>query len=327
MAKSAIHFYQTAGVRQALASIFKSVEELDNNHKQQVSHLYDKTNFRADKKQRLQRVLNIIKTHSVCETQGYLGICFLSVKNMMRLFLERYGKEISERCMQYLLRDLENLGFIERIETIRMSDNRQSTNIYRTKKIESLETELTASAAKDENIPEKTGDISENEAVRTKETAPKGSLNMRPKKAHFFFKAPLKILKQLKERNTTVRETQSIKNSQKKDPATKLLNFVPKDFAELFSAITTKPQEVYEYWKVTKHACEKIRGLSRSETKKTYVAAFTEFYEAIKAASKGRFNMRNPYGFYYVVMDSYAGQTLRKLRAGDKAENLFSLYE
>lgn len=324
MAKSAIHLYQTAGVRQALASIFKSVKELDENHKQQVSYIYGKTDFRKDKKQRLQRLLNIIKTHSVCESQGYLGVCFLSIKNMMALFSERYGKKISERCMQYLLRDLEELKLIERIETIRMSDNRQSTNIYRTRKMESQapaqpeadKQPVAEHLAKSQ--PAQKREAQENRGEDARKPAPKESGKVRPKKAHYFFKAPLKILKHIQERSTAARKSNRAAYAPvKTDPSARLLNFVPKDFKELFAAITTSPREIYEYWRVAKYACEAERGLGRSETKKTYEAAFAEFYDAIKAASKGKFEMLNPFGFYCSVMRSYAGQTFRKLRTGD----------
>jgi len=302
MATSAIHFYQTAETRRSLANIFKSVEELERNHKRQVAFIYDEMDLRADRKQRLARVLNILKTYSVCEAQGYLGVCFLSIATIMETYIERYGK-ISIRCVKGIMADLRELGFIQRVETKRMTDNRQSTNIYRTKPFRTELEEPTPTQGcedseggsvdgADKPVDNRTGVLVE------EELAPKGETKLHPKKAHFFSKAQFKVLR---ERNTTTLQRNGAKTLEEGSKSAKLLNFVPKSFRSAFSAITATAREIYEFWRITRH-CVKDRNFDEKTTEETYQAAFRRFFECCKAATKGKFEMRNPFGFYHSIM-------------------------
>lgn len=317
MATSAIYFHQTAGTRRALASIFSSIEELDANHKKQIARIYDETKFRKDKKQRLVRLLNIIKTHSVCEKQGYLGVCFLSIKSMLDLFERRYGQKISERCAQYLLSDLEKLGHIDRIETIRTSDHRQSTNIYRMKKVES-----DVSVADDGGQGSEPAAPGEAPSDVSAELAPKDQGNLHPKKADLSLKAHLQNQEHSGERKTPARVSLLDKISEVRNGISnsmaKMLRFIPRAFKELFAAITTTPQEVREFWQITKLVCMKHHGLAPDLAKRCWSDAFVEFYESCKAASRGKFTMHNPFGFYYGVINAHAGGTAR-LSSGSNA--------
>lgn len=323
MAKSTLFFYQNDSTRKALARIFSTVEELDQNHKAQVEYIYEQTPFRKDKKQRLRQLLNLIKTHSVNKAKEYLGICFLSINSMIDLFFDTYGKKISERAIQYLLKDLEELGLIQRIPTLRESDNRQSSNIYRTMKLEdneSTEQQSEQTSMEDKaQVIEQVSESQEGSSVSDSEDstdafpeyedefAHKERANLHSNKAHSSFKALSKGINTVKERKAKIVE--SIRRNLSKFAKPKkprLLNFVPKAFRSLFQPLTSEPEEIYEFWKITKHICEKERGFSRETTMQAAESAFAEFFTHCKAAVRGKFEMYNPFGFYHAVLNAHS---------------------
>lgn len=321
--KQSIHFIQNKQTRKALATIFHSVNELDANYKRQVEHLHLHTPFRRDKKSRLLKLLNILKTYSVCEKQENLGVCFLSIRNIIAVFNERYGA-ISERSVQYLLRDLEEWNYIQVVPTIRKSDHRQSTNIYRilklqeakendSKPVEAAEVPLGEQGChqKDNKGSDRNSGASqcqskaknstensvENGSSFTKELAPKANGNMHPKKATLSCKATCKDLKPYTKRYTK--------------QASRLLNFVPAFFKEQTAVLNEDAQFVYELYRVAKHVGKKHYSIECSELfRDCTAAALTEFVSAMKKHHQGTRAIQNPFGYFHRLMKEITSDKL-----------------
>ena len=113
--------YQIEKVRKRYVGNFKTVKEVNENHKLQLRAIR-KLEYRSDRIENIIKVLDLLKTHAVDET--HLGVCYPTKRYISK------NTGICMRTIRYILEILVELKFIRIVETKRPTDRMQSSNIY-----------------------------------------------------------------------------------------------------------------------------------------------------------------------------------------------------
>lgn len=290
MARTAINIYLKGAIESGFSFIerrFKNLDELNDNFHAQRDWIFEKMDKKIDYKRRLAKVLEVLKMHS-CK---YIGISFLTENRLCEAYEAQYGESISKRTVGTCVKQLREIGFITTMPAKR-EDGRQTANIVLIERHESaarsgVQTE--ASARKEPNSNEE-GEL------QAKKLAHKDAENLRTQKTTSLFKTSLKDHKE-----RIAKEH-------------RLLNFVPKWFKEKIACCSTKGREVYEYWKVTKHLMDCTFGTSINQEEREGVVArsIRELFLSAKASARGKFEMRNPYGFFHAILEAEGYAHIRR---------------
>lgn len=292
MAKAAISVYLRDAIEGGFNFIqrrFETLEEMVESFRRQRAWIYERLQRKADYKRRLARLLEVIKMHS-CK---HLGISYLSENNMIEAFEALHRERISKRTVHTLVAHLRELGFVSAIPTKR-GDGKQSANILVLERME--------------------------ESFAPQELAHKSGENLHTKKA---LSSSKPVAKATRERIASTRseneQQESIQTKGKnksKGPASskRLLNLVPEWFRERIACCAREAKAVHEYWKVAKHLTRKVSciGADGEGEKLVVETAVREFFKASKAATKGRFVMANPYGFFHSVLEAETTAHIRR---------------
>lgn len=277
MAKKAISVYLKTAIESGFSFIkrqFKSVSELNENFQKQRKWIHERLQRKVDYKQRLSKVLEVLKMHS-CK---YLGISFLTENALCVAYKEQFGESISKRSVTSYVNCLRENGLITTIAAKR-EDGKQTANIVVMKKLE---------VAGKEKTKVSSAEAEESGKEPSKNVAHKAKKNLRTNKTT----SPPK---------TTVKE-----NKERIAKDRRLLNFIPRWFKEQIACYTSEAKTTYELWKVAKHLVERKLGsmIDVEERKDVVRRAIREFYLSAKAAARGKFDMRNPFGFFHTVLEA-----------------------
>lgn len=301
MARSAIKIYLKSAIESGFNFIkkrFESLGELNDNFHAQRDWIFRELEKKADYKRRLAKVLEVLKMHS-CK---YLGISFLTENRLCEAYETLHGETISKRSVSAYIKQLKEIGFVT-ILAAKREDGKQTANIVVIEKIARMgegERKVSPPEVKGErkNAAEPcAGGVEEFRGEsRSEKVAHKGEENLRTIKTSSPFKT---TLKKTKER---------IANGKR------LLNFVPKWFQNQIGCCSRDAREVFEYWKVTKHLARRTFGsvVGADEWRETVGKAVREFYLSAKAASRGKFKMNNPVGFFHSVLEAEAYAYVRR---------------
>ena len=275
MAKSAIKIYLKSAIESGFKFIkrsFENLEELNDNFRAQRKWIFERMEKKADYKRRLVKVLEVLKMHS-CK---YVGISFMTENRLCEAYGELHGEAISKRSVGAYIKQLREIGFIKTIATKR-EDGKQTANIVVIEKVRAAESKKVAQAPTAVEGEDRSGKPAhkEPENLRTDKT-------ISPSKTS---------LKEHKERIT------------KTD---RLLNFVPQWFKEQISCYTGEAKSTYELWKVTKYLMNRTFGTAIDVEERQIVVrkAIREFYLSAKASVRGKFKMRNPFGFFHSILEA-----------------------
>ena len=283
MAKKAITVYLKSAVESGFGFIerrFKSVQELNENFHAQRDWIFEKLEKKSDYKQRLAKVLEVLKMHS-CK---HLGISFLTENNLCKAYELQFGQPISKRSVGAYVKQLKEIGFITTIAAKR-EDGKQTANIVVIEKL---------GAAGEKQGQD--GSSDGKEEVSAEKPAHKDSQNLRTVKTT----SPSKTsLKEHKERIAKER---------------RLLNFVHEWFKEKVACCAREAKRVYEYWKITKGLLGRTYAdrIEVQDRAGVLAAAVDEFFKACKASARGAFQMKNPYGFFHAVLQEEAQAHIRR---------------
>ena len=297
MAREAIRVYLKSAIESGFEFIkrrFGSVEELNRNFQEQRKWIFEKMERKTDFKRRLAKVLEVVKMHS-CK---YLGISFMTENALCKAYEERFGEPISKRTVGTCVKLLREIGFVSVIPAKR-EDGKQTSNIVVIEMFEGAgerESSKAVAAGKGED--------------RFEELAHKEPENLRTDKTTSPFKT---TVKKIKERMASGK---------------RLLNFVPKWFKERIGCCAREGREVFEYWKVAKHLMKRTFGavMSIDEWRETVDRAIREFFLSAKAASRGKFKMDNPFGFFHAVLETEGYAHVRR-RTQDESGVLYDWLE
>ena len=215
----------------------------------------------------------------------YLGISFMTENGLCKAYGERFGESISKRSVTTYIKHLREIGFVSIIPAKR-EDGKQTANIVVIERF-------------DVKGEEKEKDRSENVAHKEPEN--------------------LRTVKTTSPSKTTFKEQEERMAKERR-----LLNFVPKWFRERISCCSAKGKEVHEYWKVAKHLMGRIFGaaIEAKDRQAVISAAVREFYRSAKAASRGKFKMANPFGFFHAVLEA-EGHAFARRQAHGKSGTLY----
>lgn len=303
MAKKAIVVYLKQAISSGFSFIkrpFKSLKELNSNFQAQRTWIFDTVEKKADYKRRLVKVLEVLKMHS-CK---HIGISYLTENHLCEAYEKQFGESISKRTISTYIKDLVGLGLVKTIATKR-EDGKQSANIIVMQKLQVKKgegrTRLKRGIRKVMKAAQGVAMSAISGEEASQKVAYKDEENLRTKKTKSSLKTPHK---EHKERNTKAR---------------RLLNYVPKWFKEKISCCATQPKEVYELWKVSSYLTSYRYGsrIKREEASEVITLAICEFYQAAKAASKGKFSMENPFGFYHTILETEIGGYIRRKAQSD----------
>lgn len=283
MARETIKVYLKSAIESGFEFIkrrFGSVEELNENFRAQRDWIFERLERKADFKRRLGKVLEVVKMHS-CK---YLGISFMTENVLCKAYEERFGETISKRTVGTCVKLLREIGFVSVIPAKR-EDGKQTANIVVIERIDTKgerEGSETAAASKGED--------------RFENVAHKEPENLRTVKT------------------TSSSKTTSKEQEERMAKERRLLNFVPKWFRERIACCSAKGREVHEYWKVAKHLMSRTFGaaIETQDRRAVVSAAVREFYQSAKAASRGKFRMANPFGFFHSVLEAEAYAHVRR---------------
>ena len=295
MARSAIKIYLKSAIESGFDFIkkrFKSLHELNENLRIQRDWIFTKMEKKADYKRRLAKVLEVLKMHS-CK---YLGISFLTENRLCEAYEALHGETISKRSVSAYIKQLKEIGFVT-ILAAKREDGKQTANIVIIEK-----TAMMGEGGGERFSPEVKGERKNaaepcSDGVeecrggsRSEKVAHKGEGNLHTMKTSSPFKT---TLKEIKER---------IANGKR------LLNFVPKWFQDQIGCCSRDAKEVFEYWKVTKHLARRTFSslIGAHEWKEVVCKSTRSFYLSAKAASRGKFKMHNPVGFFHSVLEAEA---------------------
>lgn len=289
MARTAINIYLKTAIESGFNFInrrFESLDELNNNFHAQRDWIFEKMEKKTDYKRRLAKVLEVLKMHS-CK---YIGISFLTENRLCKAYEAQYGESISKRTVGTCVKQLREIGFITTLPAKR-EDGKQTANIVLIERFKStvksgIQTETIFDG--EEEKANKEPRPNEEGKSQAQKLAHKDPENLRTKKTTSLFKTSLK---DHKERIAKDR---------------RLLNFVPKWFKEKIACCSTKAKEVYEYWKVTKHLMDRTFGTSIKAKEREGVVArsIRELFLSAKASARGKFKMRNPFGFFHAILEA-----------------------
>lgn len=286
MAKQAIYIYLKEAIESGFPFVkrrFENLTELNRNFHEQRTWIFERLERKVDYKRRLVRVLEVIKMHSV----KHLGISYLTENSLSAAYAEQFKESISKRTVGTCIKHLREIGFLHVIPTKR-ADGKQSANI--------LVLERFRGAA--ETSSETTAASASSTAAATTASSP-STLSF----------SPLKVAHK-NEKNLRTQKTLSLSRPSilriKERQANKrqLLNFVPKWFQEQVGCLAREARDVFEYWKVTKQVIRRTFSecIEQPEREQVVRAAIRSFYQAAKAATKGKFQMQNPFGFFHEVL-------------------------
>ena len=278
--------------------------ELNENLRAQRRWIFERLEKKADFKRRLARVLELLKMHS-CK---FVGISFMTESSLCAAYEERFGESISKRSVGTYVKQLREIGFVS-IVPAKRADGKQTANIVVIERFSAEGDDRVSSCAvtKTEEGKRKAassaeGGASNESAVFEREEdcpeklAHKESEILRTKKTT----SPLKtIVKEIKERMASGR---------------RLLNFVPRWFKDRIGCCAREGREVYEFWKVAKHLKKRTFGvvMSTDEWQEVVGGAIREFFLSAKAATRGKFKMGNPYGFFHAVLEAEGYARVRR---------------
>ena len=286
MAKQGITTYLKEAIESGFDFIkrsFESIEEMNENFHAQRDFIFKSVERKADYKRRLAHVLEVIKLHS-CK---YLGISYMTENRLCEEYGALFGETISKRTVSSIIKHLRELSLISTIATKRR-DGKQSANIIVMERLG----KAGESEGPDRTVPSSCADASE----ASGKVAHKEPENLQPNKT----KSSLKTTaKDSKERYTS---------------SGRLLNFVPRWFKETIACCATEGKSVLEYWRVTKHLTQRVYGerLMRERVGQVVQTTVLEFYQAAKAATKGKFCMHNPYGYYFRMLEAGVTTQIRR---------------
>lgn len=299
MAKAAISVYLRDAIEGGFGFIerrFESLSDMAESFRRQRTWIYEHLQRKADFKRRLARLLEVIKMHS-CK---HLGVSYLCERTMIDEYEALFRERISKRTVHTLVMQLRELGFVTAIPTKRR-DGKQSANILVLERMEEPAME---------------------------EPAHKESENLHTKKAPSPSKPAAKAARQrLANRRPESRQqgktgTEPEAPARSKGGSKRLLNLVPEWFRERIACCAREPEAVHEYWKVAKHLSRKVFTLGAADEESVVSTAVREFFRASKAATKGRFAMANPFGFFHAVLEAEATAHVRR-RAHDESPVLY----
>lgn len=282
MARSAIKIYLKSAIEGGFSFIkrrFESLEELNDNFHAQRDWIFEKMEKKADFKRRLAKVLEVLKMHS-CK---YIGISFLTENRLCEAYEAQHGEPISKRSASTYIRQLREIGFISTIPAKR-EDGKQTANIVVIEKLRAGEDKGQQSTGTDGG------------EERPKKVAHKEAEKLRTEKTTSFSKTTAKEVKE------------------RKANGNRLLNFVPKWFQDRIGCCSKDAGEVLEYWKASRHLVRKTFGslVGADEWQEIVCKSAREFYLSAKAASRGKFKMHNPVGFFHSVLEAEAYAYVRR---------------
>ena len=312
MAKKKIATYLHEAIESGFKHIkrrFNDLKELNSNFHAQRKWVFENVKKKADYKRRLVRVLEVLKVHS-CK---YLGISWLTENHICAAYGELFGETLSKRSVSTYIDHLRSLGLISTIPTKR-KDGKQSANIVVMERLSEKTGEDIAHLPKDEfcqgkmkaeGTSRQEGSNTDSKAQHSTEVAHKDGRNLHTKITNPSAKT---TDQEIKERNTKARPASRKPARKGKKKSERLLNFVPKWFREKIACCATETKSVYEYWKVAKHLAYGVfeNRIAKEDKPAVIEESISEFYKAAKAASKGKFAMHNPYGFFHSVVEAQA---------------------
>ena len=275
MAKAAIKIYLKSAIESGFKFIrrsFENLEELNENFHAQRTWIFERMEKKADYKRRLVKVLEVLKMHS-CK---YVGISFMTENRLCEAYEALHGEAISKRSAGAYIKQLREIGFIKTIAAKR-EDGKQTANIVVIEKVEAAGNERAAQAS-----------VATEGEDRSEKPAHKESENLRTDKT------------------TSPNKTSSKENRERITKTDRLLNFVPQWFKEQISCYTGEAKPTYELWKVAKHLMSRTFGTAIDVEERQVVVrkAVREFYLSAKASVRGKFKMRNPFGFFYSILEA-----------------------
>lgn len=296
MAKTAIRIYLKSAIESGFSFIkrrFKNLDELNDNFHAQRDWIFEKMEKKADYKRRLAKVLEVLKMHS-CK---HIGISFLTENRLCEAYEAQHGESISKRSVSTYIKQLKEIGFVTTLAAKR-EDGKQTSNIVVIEKIGMMgekgrggDSSLEAGGERMSSSMLSANDKKKRDVeVRSGKVAYKGEENLHTEKTS----SPSK---------TTVKEIK-----ERKANTNRLLNLVPRWFQDRISCCSKDAREVFEYWKVSKHLVKKTFGslVGADEWQEIVCKSAREFYLSAKAASRGKFKMHNPVGFFHSVLEAEA---------------------
>lgn len=296
MARSAIKIYLKSAIESGFGFIrrrFENLDELNDNFCAQRDWIFEKMEKKADYKRRLARVLEVLKMHS-CK---HIGISFLTENRLCEAYEAQYGEPISKRSASTYIKQLREIGFVTTLAAKR-EDGKQTANIVVIEKME------LASGRKSDEHP-----APQSREREKPKAAAVGRGEDRPEKVAYKGEENLHTKKTSSPSKTTVKEIK-----ERKANANRLRNFVPRWFQDRISCCSKDAREVFEYWKVSKHLVKKTFGslVGADEWQEIVRRSAREFYLSAKAASRGKFKMHNPVGFFHSVLEAEAYAYVRR---------------
>lgn len=296
MAKTAIGIYLKTAIESGFSFIerrFKNIDELNDNFHAQRDWIFEKLKKKTDYKRRLAKVLEVLKMHS-CK---YIGISFLTENRLCEAYETQYGESISKRTVGTCVKQLREIGFITTMSAKR-EDGKQTANIVLIEKLSlPMKGGVQAEAAFGGEGTQASEEhrLNEEGKPQVEKLAHKDAENLHTKKTTSSFKTSLKDHKE-----RIAKEN-------------RLLNFVPKWFKERIACCSTKGKEVYEYWKVAKHLMNRFGAAIKKEERNEIVSgSIRELYLSAKASARGKFEMRNPYGFFHAILEAEGYAHIRR---------------
>lgn len=296
MARSAIKIYLKSAIESGFSFIkrrFKNLDELNDNFHEQRDWIFEKMEKKVDYKRRLAKVLEVLKMHS-CK---YVGISFLTENSLCEAYEAQHGEPISKRSVSTYIKQLREIGFVTTIAAKR-EDGKQTSNIVVIEKIGMMGEKGRGGGISLEEERERTDVVAppDNDGkkreveVRSGKVAYKGEENLHTEKTNSSSKTTVKEIKERKANDN------------------RLLNFVPKWFQDRIGCCSRNAREVFEYWKVSKHLVRKTFGslVEANEWQEIVCKSAREFFLSAKAASRGKFKMHNPVGFFHSVLEAEA---------------------
>jgi len=307
MAKKAIKVYLRSAIESGFKFVkrrFENLSELNENFHAQRKWIFEKLDKKADFKQRLAKVLEVLKMHS-CK---YIGISFLTENRLCEAYEAQHGEPISKRSVSTYVKQLREIGFVTTISATR-EDGKQTANIVVIEKLGAANDGKTgSSSAKEAGKGEGKAAVLADEGKTDDRIATDGGEDRPEKPAH----KEAEILHTEKTTSPSKTTVEEIKERMAK--GRRLLNFVPKWFRERIVCCSRDGREVYEFWKVFKHLSKRTFGalMGADELQEVVSKAIREFYLSAKAAARGKFRMANPFGFFHTVLEAEGYAHIRR---------------
>lgn len=309
MARSAIRIYLRSAIESGFEFIkrrFESLGELNENFHAQRRWIFEKMEKKADFKQRLAKVLEVLKMHS-CK---FVGISFLTENRLCEAYEAQHGEPISKRSVGTYVKQLREIGFITTISAKR-EDGKQTANIVVIEKFEKAEKKCGMNADPKAGEPKDGNNPGRNE-LEERESGQGASDGMGADRPENLAHKGAEILHTEKTTSPSKTTVEEIKERMAK--GLRLLNFVPGWFRERIACCSKDGREVYEFWKVAKHLVKRAFGtlMGANELQDIVSKAIREFYLSAKAAARGKFRMANPYGFFHAVLEAEGHAYVRR---------------